>query len=262
MTKPTLKTIIYIPLLILAFLAGFIIHFPVALLQERLQQNLPEPIQIISLQGRASEGKAYIDLAGNPINLAWKLKWQGMFTAKLPIDLRLDAARFGQGIVSMELNTKGVNIKEIKSILYNPAHLMQVFDNKFQFLQQTTQTIKLDSFNATIPWISQWPTSMQGQGAIERVNLLGAKIDQINVQIKTAESVPAELNPIIRLFFNANEPGWQLNASLELTPNYLFEFNAQIEAQASDKLPDWAILLMQQQSPTQTSYQLKGKIKP
>jgi hypothetical protein len=243
----------------IVFIVTFILHFPVGLLQSFVQKQIPEPIQLLKLEGRLNQGQALLVVEQLTLRIEWSYAFGDVLGGSLPVRMRFDAGTQGQGSFEFLLRPQRLELVNGTFFIVNPLHHLQHFDAQWAFLSQTTQTLDVNNLKATLPWSNPWPDKLQASGSVRGLNILGVSLNTLDFRLEKApDDLAADASILLNI--HAQELDWELNGNLSLSSDYHYTFNLQLDAKTLKDKPDWAGFFMQNESPTRSRYHSSGRL--
>ncbi|WP_044407936.1 type II secretion system protein N [Thiomicrospira microaerophila] len=250
-------------LLLLVFMAGFVSQVPVSYVLTQFGDQIPAELRVTQPKGTLWQGQVAMAYQGAGFEqlaekLGGELSWQlkpsdlvlGAIKQSLPMEMQL---RHGQDQLDLRLVATPAQLRlHIPQGQLDIARLAAPFAEQQFLLRGLTGQLHLRDLMIKMDYNQAWLEDASGRVIVTDLNLMGAQIEQLNIEALMQEKT-------IALQINAEQDGWQLQGTSRLNPPNQFDNQFELTTQQPNRFPDWALMTMQQISPTQARAEMRGQ---
>jgi hypothetical protein len=242
-------------LLLLVFSAGFLSQLPASFVLKQFEDQLPAEVVLSQPKGTIWHGQVSVNYQGVAFDqLAWQLRptdvLGGVIKQSLPASISL---RHAQDQLDMTVVVTPQNLSvSVPQGQLDIARLAQPFVQQQFMLRGIDGQVHLRDIQLTVPYNQAWLQSLSGRVVLIDLAMMGAQIEQLTIHATM-------LDQTIDLNVDAEQDGWRLTGTSQLNPPNQFENNFVLNTERPNQFPDWALMTMQQTSPTEARARLRGQ---
>lgn len=243
-------------LLLLVLSAGFVSLLPASFVLKHLEAYIPQDLTVSQPKGTIWQGQLSVNYQGIEFE---RVSWQtrpldvlltALIKQQLPVDVQL-AHQQDQLEMALILRPKTFTVSISQGHL-NIARMISPFEQQVFMLRGLEGQLHLRDIQAKLTYNEIWPQRLSGRVVLIDLAVMGAKINQLNLEASSLEQK-------VSLQISAEQDGWQLAGSSRLIPPNRFEHSFILTTDHPNQFPDWALMIMQQTSPTQAQLHAQGR---
>lgn len=253
--------------LVLVFVAvmliSFAYHLPASWALQQLpaqaKQQLEHTFFISEVKGRLWNGQLSLGLNQAKQNLplgtlSWQLNPWALLTMTLDADLQMTPVEGGGGLdwqlSTGLLNQQSVGLTDLNGEL-DMRNVQALLPAGIKTLGELKGRLSFQKIN--LAWDTQlrWATQLSGDVKVAQLDVMGAQIPQLSL-------TPRLKGKQIQVAVQGGDQGWQLSGSSLLNAKS-FQHNFTIKADGVNDMPPWVDLVMRKKTPTQASFNQKGR---
>lgn len=242
-------------LVLLVFVIGFVSHLPASFVIKKYAPELPEGLTLSQPKGTVWQGQvrlSYQDVEFDQV--VWRLGIKALFTSlfkqSLPVSLKV---RHEQDQLDMTLVFTPENLSlSVPQGQLDIERVAQAFAQQHFMFRGLQGQLHFRDLALSVDFKQAWLQSLSGQLVVTDLAMMGEQVEQLNLNVSMQQQM-------LMLALTAEEAEWSLQGLSRFNPPNRFESEFELNTQHPNRFPDWALMTMQQTSPTQARVQMRGQ---
>jgi len=242
-------------MLFLVFSAGFVSQLPTSFVLKQFDIEALPGLVVEQPKGTIWSGQVSVNYQGVKFDqLAWQLNVQdllfGVVKQSIPLSIHL-RHQHDQLDINLVASPKTLSVSVPQGQM-DIGRLAQPFVQQQFMLRGLEGQLHFRDVQLSTSYNAFWPSALSGRIALIDLAMMGAQVQQLNIEALMQEQ-------FVVLNIDAEQDGWNLNGTSQLSPPNQFNNNFVLTTQQPNQFPDWALMTMQQTSPTEARARMRGQ---
>ena len=242
-------------LVLLVFGIGFVSHLPASFVIKHYAAKLPEGLTLSQPKGTVWQGQVNLSYQGVEFEqVAWRLGtkalFNGLFKQTLSVALKVRNAQ-EQLDVTLVFTPENLSLSVPQGQL-DIGRIAQAFAQQHFMLRGLQGQLHFRDLALSVDFKQAWLQSLSGQLVVTDLAMMGEQVEQLNLNVSMQQQT-------VMLALTAEEAEWALQGLSRFNPPNRFDSEFELNTQQPNRFPDWALMTMQQTSPTEARAQMRGQ---